>query len=53
MHGSHFSSILTGYAVQLTYAIFCRVSRYQDNMRGSVLEKAKRLEDLGWEEYLK
>ncbi|GJN38017.1 hypothetical protein PR202_gb27023 [Eleusine coracana subsp. coracana] len=29
------------------------VIKYQDNLRDIVLEKAKRLEDLGWEEYLK
>ncbi|TVU22747.1 hypothetical protein EJB05_32464 [Eragrostis curvula] len=29
------------------------VIRYQNNLRDTVLEKAKRLEDLGWEEYLK
>ncbi|GJN06356.1 hypothetical protein PR202_ga24078 [Eleusine coracana subsp. coracana] len=29
------------------------VIKYQDNLRDIVLEKAKRLEDIGWEEYLK
>uniref|UniRef100_A0A0A9CGH1 phosphoribosylaminoimidazole carboxylase n=1 Tax=Arundo donax TaxID=35708 RepID=A0A0A9CGH1_ARUDO len=30
-----------------------KVTKYQDDLRNRVLEKAERLKDLGWEEYLK
>jgi hypothetical protein len=29
------------------------VLKYQDDLRDMVLEKAERLENIGWEEYLK
>jgi hypothetical protein len=33
------------------YAIAFRATEYQHDLRDMVLEKAKRLEELGWEEY--
>ena len=41
------------YAIPLWPVISCRVLKYQDDLRDMVLEKAERLENVGWEEYLK